>query len=101
MESWHTEGTGGDYHSVGVEIEKSNTEGHHQAMYEIQKLKMSGPSNYEKSKFRIINPDDGYYRLIFTNSDGSFEWETDNMIANGDRNYVEIYTRWWFNRHGK
>jgi len=76
MESWQSEGSGEDHHSVGVEIKKSGTSSHYNAMYEIQRITMSGPKNYEKSIIKIVGPSEGYFRLEFTSATDGKTWET-------------------------
>jgi len=99
-ETWHSEGVGGDHHTVQVEIEKSNTEGHHHAMPEAQEIKMYGPTKFEKSRVRMINPDNGLYRLKITDPGNGNIWTSENIPANASSSTFHRYLRHYMNGHG-
>ena len=65
MESSYVEYNGGDHMSTGVEFEQTTIVNHHQAMKEIQELKISTDNTREQTTIDIKNPDDKHFKLMF------------------------------------
>lgn len=65
MEASYVEYNGGDHMSTGVEFEQTAIVNHHQAMKEIQELKISTDQTKEQTTIDVKNPDDGSFKLLF------------------------------------
>jgi hypothetical protein len=65
METAYVEYNGGDHMSTGVEFEQTAIVNHHQAMKEIQELKIFTDQTKEQTTVDIKNPDDGSFKLLF------------------------------------
>ena len=67
METTYVEYNGGDHMTTGVEFEQTAIVNHHQAMKEIQELKISTDQTKERTIIEVKNPDDGSFRVTFKN----------------------------------
>jgi hypothetical protein len=65
METTYVEYNGGDHMSSGVEFEQTAIVNHHQAMKEIQELKISSDQTKELTTIDVKNPDDASFKLLF------------------------------------
>jgi hypothetical protein len=71
----HGEGTGSDYLTVGVEIERDNSSapGHHHSVKEVQMVEARIERNKDTVRVTIDNPDNGNFLLNFKKSDGKYK----------------------------
>lgn len=74
--------TGGDYATVGVEIEQSAIANHYNAKKEIQQLQINPTNVREQTVFTVNNPDSGTYTLTFFNPTTKTYVTTDPIAAN-------------------
>ena len=67
METTYVEYNGNDHMTTGVEFEQTAIVNHHQAMKEIQELRISTDQTKERTIVEVKNPDDGSFRVTFKN----------------------------------
>lgn len=80
MQNWH-----GDHFSTGVEIEQAVlNEAHPRNVKEVQKLSFGVPDVREMHRLTILNPDDGNFRLTFTNPDDLKRYFSGELRADQD-----------------
>ena len=65
LEASYVEYNGGDHMNTGVEFEQTAIVNHHQAMKEIQELKITTDQTKEQSVIDVKNPDSGTFKLLF------------------------------------
>ena len=67
MEVTYVEGDGSDHMSTGVEFEQTAIVNHHQAMREIQELRITTDQTMETTVIEVKNPDKGKFYYAFKN----------------------------------
>lgn len=67
MEYHYVEYDRSDHFSTGVEFEQTAIVNHHQAMKEVQELRIRTDQTKEKTQILVKNPDSGSFRVTFKN----------------------------------
>lgn len=79
IEGRQSEHSGGDHFSIGVEIEKADTTGHHHAMKEVQEIGVLPPVKLHKFNITLDKPDDAGEYIV------SFRSPKDNKLYSSER----------------
>ena len=90
IEARHSEATGGDHLTIGVEIEKADTTGHHHAMKELQYIGVLTTQQFEEFNVTVNKPDEGEYLMAFRSPTNQTLMPQTKVKANANANTFRL-----------
>lgn len=88
IEGRHNERTAADHFTVGLEIEKTNTTGHHHTMKEIQEITLNGTLRFDKTEINITERDGGLFAVSILNPKDSQPFIIGNISTNASDSHL-------------
>ena len=96
IDARHSESIGSDHLTVGVEIEKADTTGHHHAMKEVQEIGVLTTRIFEEFTVTVDNPDDGIVVMAFRSPTNQTMMPQKQMKSNSNANEFKTAIRDYF-----